>query len=186
MGNFQGGNKGGFRGGNGGKSSFQKKSWGNDRGGTQMHKAICSDCGKTCEVPFRPSGDKPVFCNDCFSGKRDGGDMRGNRRGLDRAPKKDFVDQSVSRVTDVARASSVDEVLRKQVSEMNVKLDRLVNLLERSYESNKEVALQKTVIQVSPKKETKKTISKVVSKPVSKKVSVKKVASKKPVVKKKK
>jgi CxxC-x17-CxxC domain-containing protein len=38
-----------------------------------MHKATCSDCGKTCEVPFKPTGEKPVFCSDCFSSKREGG-----------------------------------------------------------------------------------------------------------------
>lgn len=31
-----------------------------------MHKVICSDCGKECEVPFRPTGDRPVFCSTCF------------------------------------------------------------------------------------------------------------------------
>jgi len=31
-----------------------------------MHQAICSECGKECEVPFRPTGDRPVFCTACF------------------------------------------------------------------------------------------------------------------------
>lgn len=35
-----------------------------------MFKTICSDCGKECEVPFRPNGSKPVFCRECFQGKR--------------------------------------------------------------------------------------------------------------------
>ncbi len=35
-----------------------------------MHRAICSECGKDCEVPFKPTGDKPVYCSDCFRGKR--------------------------------------------------------------------------------------------------------------------
>lgn len=32
-----------------------------------MHKAVCADCGKNCEVPFRPSGDRPVYCKNCFT-----------------------------------------------------------------------------------------------------------------------
>ncbi|HVT00752.1 MAG TPA: CxxC-x17-CxxC domain-containing protein [Patescibacteria group bacterium] len=32
----------------------------------QMFPATCSNCGKACEVPFRPTGDKPVLCRDCF------------------------------------------------------------------------------------------------------------------------
>lgn len=36
------------------------------RGRPQMYEAICSDCGKKCEVPFKPTGDKPVYCSQCF------------------------------------------------------------------------------------------------------------------------
>ena len=35
-----------------------------------MHRAICGECGKECEVPFKPTGDKPVFCSECFGSKR--------------------------------------------------------------------------------------------------------------------
>lgn len=31
-----------------------------------MHKAVCSQCGQDCEVPFEPIGNKPVFCSECF------------------------------------------------------------------------------------------------------------------------
>ncbi len=41
-----------------------------DRGPKEMHKAVCSECGKECEVPFKPSGDRPVYCRDCFMKKR--------------------------------------------------------------------------------------------------------------------
>ncbi|MBU1499341.1 hypothetical protein KKE48_00525 [Patescibacteria group bacterium] len=34
-----------------------------------MHQAVCDKCGASCEVPFRPSGDKPIFCNNCFDRK---------------------------------------------------------------------------------------------------------------------
>jgi len=39
-----------------------------------MHKAICADCGQSCEVPFKPTGDKPVYCSNCFKGKDTGRD----------------------------------------------------------------------------------------------------------------
>jgi len=41
-----------------------------DRGPREMHKAVCSDCGKECEVPFKPTEGKPVFCRECFAKKR--------------------------------------------------------------------------------------------------------------------
>jgi len=50
------------RGGFGG----QRRSGGFNRGPREMHKAVCADCGKECEVPFKPSGDRPVYCRDCF------------------------------------------------------------------------------------------------------------------------
>jgi CxxC-x17-CxxC domain-containing protein len=36
----------------------------------EMHPAVCAQCGKDTMVPFRPRGDKPVYCSDCFSGMR--------------------------------------------------------------------------------------------------------------------
>lgn len=44
-----------------------------DRGGRSdrpMYTAICHTCGKTATVPFQPSGDKPVYCRDCFQPRR--------------------------------------------------------------------------------------------------------------------
>ncbi len=39
-------------------------------GDREMHKAVCAECGKECEVPFKPSGDRPVYCKDCFAKRR--------------------------------------------------------------------------------------------------------------------
>jgi len=35
-----------------------------------MHKTICAKCEKECEVPFKPSGDRPVYCKVCFAGRK--------------------------------------------------------------------------------------------------------------------
>ncbi len=59
-----GGGGGGFRGGGGGG--------GYGGGPRQMHPATCAGCGKQTEVPFKPSGDRPVYCRDCFQ-QRGGG-----------------------------------------------------------------------------------------------------------------
>jgi len=43
---------------------------GNSRGNggaRQMYDAVCAGCGRPCKVPFQPSGDRPVYCSDCFS-----------------------------------------------------------------------------------------------------------------------
>jgi CxxC-x17-CxxC domain-containing protein len=35
-----------------------------------MHKTICAECRKECEVPFRPSGGRPVYCKECFAKRK--------------------------------------------------------------------------------------------------------------------
>jgi CxxC-x17-CxxC domain-containing protein len=37
-----------------------------DSGPREMTKVICSDCGKECEVPFKPTEGRPVYCRDCL------------------------------------------------------------------------------------------------------------------------
>lgn len=39
-------------------------------GSREMFTAVCSGCGGEARVPFRPSGNKPVFCSDCFRSSR--------------------------------------------------------------------------------------------------------------------
>jgi len=39
----------------------------------EMHPAVCAECGKDTEVPFRPTGERPVYCNDCYRQQRSGG-----------------------------------------------------------------------------------------------------------------
>ena len=56
-------------GGSGGNRSFGG-SRGFDRGPREMHKAVCAECGKNCEVPFKPTEGKPVLCKDCFMKKK--------------------------------------------------------------------------------------------------------------------
>ncbi|MFC1593963.1 CxxC-x17-CxxC domain-containing protein [Candidatus Omnitrophota bacterium] len=29
-------------------------------------RAVCADCKKECEIPFKPSQDRPVYCKECF------------------------------------------------------------------------------------------------------------------------
>jgi CxxC-x17-CxxC domain-containing protein len=37
-----------------------------DRGPRKMYKAICADCGQECEVPFKPTEGRPVYCRECY------------------------------------------------------------------------------------------------------------------------
>ena len=49
----------------------------------EMFPAVCAQCGKDTQVPFQPSGEKPVYCSDCFAAQRssNGGGYSGGRGG---------------------------------------------------------------------------------------------------------
>ncbi len=36
----------------------------------EMYPAVCHSCGTSTMVPFQPSGDKPVYCRNCYKPKR--------------------------------------------------------------------------------------------------------------------
>lgn len=36
----------------------------------EMHLAICAACGKETQLPFKPKGDKPVYCKACFAARK--------------------------------------------------------------------------------------------------------------------
>jgi CxxC-x17-CxxC domain-containing protein len=55
------------RGANRGSSGGGSRGGGRER---EMTDVTCSTCGKPTQVPFVPTGDRPVYCSDCFSKQR--------------------------------------------------------------------------------------------------------------------
>lgn len=45
-------------------------SGGGSRADRPMYPAVCAQCGRDTEVPFLPRGDRPVYCDECFSQQR--------------------------------------------------------------------------------------------------------------------
>ncbi|MFH1800971.1 MAG: CxxC-x17-CxxC domain-containing protein [Candidatus Omnitrophota bacterium] len=50
-----------------------------------LHKAVCADCQKDCEIPFKPTGERPVYCKECFSKRKAGNPVKANE-GTQKAP----------------------------------------------------------------------------------------------------
>lgn len=113
----------------------------------RMYDAVCSDCGVDCQVPFRPTRDKPVRCNDCFGGQ----DNRSDRQNKSGSDKK-------------GRGS---EDIAKQIKELNAKIDKLFEALvpNTSVEGTEEQETEKK--EKSEKKEKPKTKKKTATKKVS-------------------
>jgi len=50
---------------------------GTDQQGRQLYNVKCAKCGKQTQVPFKPTGNRPVYCRDCYMEQRKGGMGRG-------------------------------------------------------------------------------------------------------------
>ena len=114
-----------------GGRDFGRRSFDGDRGrDRQMFKATCSNCGKECEVPFKPTGSKPVYCRDCFRTIGGPDSSRTNDRDS-RKPNFDNGDRG-----------SAQPQYREQFEALNAKLDKILKLLnpEKSTEAPKVVA----------------------------------------------
>ncbi|QQS61330.1 MAG: hypothetical protein IPN70_00125 [Candidatus Moraniibacteriota bacterium] len=81
---FGGGERSGFGSrrpsfGGGERSSFDRN---HDESPREMFRATCAKCQKSCQVPFRPTGEKPVYCSECFGEKQEnfGGHERRDER----------------------------------------------------------------------------------------------------------
>ncbi|MBU0578944.1 hypothetical protein KKE34_01830 [Patescibacteria group bacterium] len=122
-------------------------------GRSQMHDAICSDCGNNCQVPFMPSSGKPIYCSDCFEKRRNSGS---NTRRPNTSSRRSFS----------APNSRPQENFGKQFETINAKLDIIL----------KAIAPQQEEIKAEVKK-TKKKKSKIkkVAKTESVKIETKKI-----------
>jgi CxxC-x17-CxxC domain-containing protein len=114
MGSYNRDDRGGNRGF--GRSNFGRSSFRGNEGPREMFKAVCGKCGKDCEVPFRPSGDRPVFCSECFQNSRGEGDSRNYSN---RGP----VRPSFQRPMEPRPQNN------EQLGEISRKLDRIIDML---------------------------------------------------------
>lgn len=109
-----------------GKPSFGKKSWGDNKSGSgpvTHHKATCTKCGESCEVPFKPVSGKPIFCRNCFVKT---GDTATGRAG-DRYPKREYQPHGY---TKPAPESGNNKDVMKQLETLNAKIERLIQAIE--------------------------------------------------------
>jgi len=110
----------------------------------KMFQAVCDKCGKNCEVPFRPTAGKPIYCNECFGKSSSSRDRRGGR--------------------DHHRSTGNDQ-LSQQLKSLSNKLDKVLNLLD-SGAPKKEFLSKQTAAKSALKKSAtgKKTTKKAAKK----------------------
>lgn len=137
------GNRGGGRFG-GGRRDFGSND--RSRGDKQMFSAVCGDCGQRCEVPFRPTGERPVYCSNCFGGSKPHDSSRNFDR-RDSQPQKSFSKPA-------AEDKRIDEI-KAQLQAIAEKVDRIVAALASSALTH-----QTPEAVVVPEKKAKKTAKK--------------------------
>ena len=170
---------GGFRkGGFGGGSRPPFRGGGRGDRPTEMHDAVCNSCGKDCQVPFRPTGDKPVFCRDCFS-KQGGGRELGRQAG-----ERGSTGATHSMAPTMSQRSNDNSAntgeLKRQIEQVSNKLDKLMSIVQGM---NKPQTQKMAEVQVSaPSKQENKKVAKVIKKVATK--AVKKVVANKGIAKK--
>ena len=144
------------RGGGGG--GFKRRDF-NDRGSrgpVEMHKAVCDNCRNECEVPFRPTSGKPVFCSNCFEKNR--GSDSGRSQSFDERPMSEAVCDNCGkdckipfrptsgrpvycndcfekgnnepRKNDSGAKNTQQSNYSQQFESLNIKLDRILKILE--------------------------------------------------------
>ena len=132
MGNYNRGGFGGSGRSRGGGGGFRGRSDRFDRGrdggfdrnrrSAEMYNAVCAKCGKECQVPFKPSGGRPVLCSDCF--RQSGGGSRNDR--FDRGRDGGF-DRGRG---DGSRERPSSGISSGQLNQINAKLDKILGMLE--------------------------------------------------------
>lgn len=165
-----GGNRGGGNRFGGGRDSGRPNFRREDRGPVEMFQAVCDECKKPCEVPFRPTAGKPVYCSDCFRAQQGGGQDRGPRRDFgDRpqAPRPSFSNNNG--VSNGSNTGGSD--IKKQLELLNSKMDKLISSLGNLTQGKSPVKTEvvKNVVAQAPKVvvvENKAVKNEVVKNPV--------------------
>lgn len=135
-GGFRDRNSGGFSNERRGGGSFDRRdsrdSGGRDfnRGGgfgPAKYKAVCAECGNSCEVPFKPTGNRPVYCSNCFKGKKGDQPGQSNDRNNERSfAKPGFNNHNASKPFSSPSGGSSPE----QFEKLNQKLDKILDILD--------------------------------------------------------
>jgi len=146
-GNDRGGDRfGGAKRSFGGGGGFGGPRPSSDR--PQLFTATCSDCGNSCEVPFRPTGDRPVFCNDCFRKQKSGGAPAfGGNRGGDKFAARPRFEKSAA---PVAVGGANLGQFKDQLDAISSKLDRILRALPAQLNVEEAVVAKKEVKILAP------------------------------------
>lgn len=126
MGGFNKFDKRGGRGFDRGNFGGGRKFGGHSDIPKQFFPAICSQCGQNCEVPFKPTGERPVFCKNCFR-SQDGGAPKFAPKSFGGNSRPSIGSSFGSQA--VASNNAGGAVTKAQLDSINAKLDKILGML---------------------------------------------------------
>lgn len=138
-----------------------------DNGSRTMFKTVCSNCGKDCEVPFKPTTGKPVYCSDCFE------KVGGRSADSGRPERSDRFERTERPRFERPNAPQIGSSIA-QLEEISAKLDKIISLLTpkvKSVESSPVVEDATTPVMVENTKLATKPKALKAKRPVKKAVT---------------
>lgn len=152
MRDFRRNNRGGNR-----RNGYSDRSDGDRK---QMFDAECANCGRDCRVPFRPTGDKPIYCSQCFEDLGNGREDRGFINERNSSSRRDNYSNSYSKHSEHSLPVNKTTInpdlsqFKDQLSSISSKLDKILRILEPI---QPEVPMLEEVKERKAKRSVKKT-----------------------------
>ncbi|MBP6885923.1 MAG: hypothetical protein KBC02_01620 [Candidatus Pacebacteria bacterium] len=135
-----------------------KRSGGFARPQGQVFQATCAQCGKACDVPFRPNGQRPVYCRDCFRGVNATSDVRRPQPQMPyqsaprwRAPQPMPATIPTPRVVEQKPDHRIDEIMHS-ISKIQSKLDKILLELAVKDAQSKVPAIDAVIKKIAKRK----------------------------------
>ena len=93
----------------------------------KLYDAVCAKCGNNCEVPFEPTGNKPVYCRNCF---RENNSGSSNESFSKFRPKERFDDPFSNDKFERKSESKEYDASTALLEKINKKLDKIMKVLK--------------------------------------------------------
>jgi len=79
-----------------------------------MHNVVCDSCGKDCEVPFKPTKGKPIYCDECFDNNKENNSNQFSKE-------FEILNKKLDRILKMLDPEFIDEGDQEELEDENVK-----------------------------------------------------------------
>ena len=95
----------------------------------ELTEVICDKCGRKCDVPFKPTGGKPIYCRTCFRENS----LSESKDSSKSFSKKRFDDNFESKTSNRFESRGQSSPDAEELQKINRKLDKIMKALKIEY-----------------------------------------------------